>query len=76
MLIFFICKKIVFAAKYSDAAHREKIVRCFFNELDGQVFIFSTDKEIVREDIELLKPKLGKTFLLKNDGANERTAEL
>lgn len=58
-----------------DAAHREKIVRHFFNELDGQVFIFSTDKEIMREDVELLKPKLGKTFLLENDGTNSTIKE-
>lgn len=58
-----------------DAAHRERIVRHFFNELDGQVFIFSTDKEIVWEDIELLKPKLGKTFLLENDGASSTIKE-
>ena len=58
-----------------DAAHREKIVKHFFNELDGQVFIFSTDKEIVWEDVELLKPKLGKTFLLENDGASSTIKE-
>lgn len=58
-----------------DSSHREKIVRCFFNKLDGQVFIFSTDKEIIREDVELLKPKLGKTFLLENDGTNSTIKE-
>jgi len=43
--------------------------------LDGQVFIFSTDKEIVWEDVELLKPKLGKTFLLENDGTGSTIKE-
>lgn len=50
-----------------DKEHRSRITRHFFNELNGQVFIFSTDEEIVGQHLQILKPKIGKTFLLENN---------
>lgn len=50
-----------------DKEHREKITSNFFNILPGQVFIFSTDEEIVGKHQKILKEKIGKTFLLENN---------
>lgn len=49
-----------------DKEHRKHITENFFKQLEGQVFIFSTDEEIVNEHIEILKDKINKTFLLEN----------
>lgn len=56
-----------------DKEHREKITRHFFNILPGQVFIFSTDEEIVGIHKEILNKKIGKTFLLENNN-NQRSS--
>lgn len=56
-----------------DKDHREKITRHFFNVLPGQVFIFSTDEEIIGIHKEILKKKIGKTFLLENNN-NKRSS--
>lgn len=50
-----------------DKEHREKITSNFFNVLPGQVFIFSTDEEIIGKHKKILKEKIGKTFLLENN---------
>ena len=55
-----------------DKDHREKITRLFFDVLPGQVFIFSTDEEIVGIHKEILNKKIGKTFLLENNN-NKRS---
>ena len=55
-----------------DSLHREKITSCFFRQLPGQVFIFSTDEEIVGKHIDLLADKISDKYLLINKN-NKRT---
>lgn len=49
-----------------DLEHRENISKYFFNKLNGQVFILSTNKEIDNNHIEIIKDKLSKIYTLKN----------
>ena len=44
----------------------------FFNDLTGQVFIFSTNEEIVGKHLEIIKDNIQATFLLENT-ENEKT---
>ena len=49
-----------------DKEHRKHITENFFKQLNGQVFIFSTDEEIINEHVDILQSKINKTFLLDN----------
>lgn len=58
-----------------DSEHREKITEYFFKELPGQVFLFSTDEEIVDSNLQILSDKIGMKMLLENK-SNIRTTIL
>ena len=49
-----------------DSEHRANITREFFMDLQGQVFIFSTNEEIVGEHYDAMKNEVQSTFLLEN----------
>lgn len=54
-----------------DSNHREKIVKEFFNKISNQIFILSTDEEIVGEYKELIDEKISDRFTLSiNDYGN------
>jgi len=55
-----------------DSEHRANITDKFFNDLAGQVFIFSTNEEIVGKHLEIIKENIQATFLLENT-ENEKT---
>ena len=49
-----------------DSEHRTNITKRFFMDLSGQVFIFSTNEEIVGEHYEQMCKKIQAKFLLEN----------
>lgn len=49
-----------------DTEHRVNITKKFFMDLSGQVFIFSTNEEIVGEHFEKMKGCVQAKFLLEN----------
>ena len=49
-----------------DSEHRSNITKKFFMDLSGQVFIFSTNEEIVGEHYEQMSKKIQAKFLLEN----------
>lgn len=49
-----------------DTEHRENITEKFFKKLNGQVFIFSTNEEIVGKHVELLGDSIQACFMLEN----------
>lgn len=49
-----------------DTEHRANITKKFFMDLSGQVFIFSTNEEIVGEHYEKMKNRIQAQFLLEN----------
>lgn len=49
-----------------DTEHRENITEKFFKQLNGQVFIFSTNEEIVGKHVELLGDSIQAKFMLEN----------
>jgi len=49
-----------------DSEHRANITKQFFMDLKGQVFIFSTNEEIIDEYYESIKNEVGARFLLEN----------
>lgn len=54
-----------------DSNHREKIVEEFFNKISNQMFILSTDEEIVGEYKSLIDEKISDRFMLSiNDYGN------
>lgn len=54
-----------------DSNHREKIVEEFFNKISNQMFILSTDEEIVGEYKALIDEKIADRFVLSiNDYGN------
>lgn len=54
-----------------DSNHREKIVEEFFNKISNQMFILSTDEEIVGEYKALIDEKISDRFVLSiNDYGN------
>ncbi len=55
-----------------DSEHRANITEKFFNDLDGQVFIFSTNEEIVGQHLKILQSNVQAKFLLENL-ENEKT---
>ena len=59
-----------------DKEHRLNITEHFFKELNGQVFILSTDEEITEEHLEVLKDNINSKFILENNGDENRTIVL
>lgn len=55
-----------------DSEHRANITEKFFNDLLGQVFIFSTNEEIVGQHLDILAGNVQARFLLENS-ENEKT---
>lgn len=55
-----------------DTEHRNNISKYFFRELNGQVFILSTNEEVEDMQLNLLRDKLGTTFMLENSN-NKKT---
>lgn len=55
-----------------DSEHRTNITERFFNDLSGQVFIFSTNEEIIGQHLEILSDNIQAKFLLENV-ENEKT---
>lgn len=55
-----------------DSEHRANITEKFFNDLAGQVFIFSTNEEIVGQHLQILETNIQAKFLLENL-ENEKT---
>ena len=49
-----------------DTEHRNNIAKNFFKALKGQIFILSTNEEVSKKHVSLLKDKIEKTFLLEN----------
>ncbi len=49
-----------------DTEHRHNISQHFFNKLNGQVFILSTDEEINSSHVQILSDKISATFMLQN----------
>ena len=50
-----------------DSNHRDKIVREFFMSLSNQIFLLSTDEEIVGQYEEMIEGKVSDKFLLNID---------
>lgn len=55
-----------------DSEHRANITEKFFDDLKGQVFIFSTNEEIVGQHLSILEKSVQARFLLENTD-NEKT---
>lgn len=49
-----------------DTEHRANITKNFFMDLKGQIFIFSTNEEIIGNNFDIMKSKIQATFLLEN----------
>ena len=49
-----------------DTEHRHNISRFFFSELNGQVFILSTNEEINSDHVRILEDKIAATYMLEN----------
>lgn len=57
-----------------DANHRKEISEKFFPNISRQVIILSTDEEINEEYYQIMKPYIGREFLLINDENQNRTS--
>ena len=49
-----------------DTEHRSNITKNFFMDLQGQVFILSTDEEIVGENYKVISKDIKAKFILEN----------
>lgn len=56
-----------------DSAHRTKIAEHYFPHASEQVIVLSTDEEIDHRYIELLKPYVGRTYLIEHIDAERRS---
>ena len=48
-----------------DSEHRANIINEFFNKLDNQMFILSTDEEIIGEHKKMLESHISNVFTLQ-----------
>ncbi len=55
-----------------DTEHRRNISEHFFRQLNGQVFILSTNEEISSEHVHIIEDKIAATYILEN-ADNKRT---
>lgn len=58
-----------------DSEHRGKIIEVFFKKLNSQVFILSTDEEIVNDFKKQLDINIANTFLLKSSSHGDSVIE-
>ena len=58
-----------------DSEHRRNISTHFFNELNGQLFILSTNEEIDEEHVRILNDKVECRYLLVNDENKKTTVK-
>lgn len=56
-----------------DSEHRANITKKFFMDLKGQVFIFSTNEEIVGDNYSVMKNAVQAKFLLENSDNTSTT---
>lgn len=56
-----------------DSTHRSHLVERYFPAASHQVLLLSTDKEIFGEDLEALKPFVGREYCLVHDEKNNTT---
>lgn len=56
-----------------DSVHRKNIVEHYFTVLSDQVIILSTDTEITKDFVEIIKPYVNFSYLLDYDEENEIT---
>ena len=50
-----------------DTTHRENISEHFFRNLEGQIFILSTDEEINEKHLKIMKDKVASVYTLENE---------
>ena len=55
-----------------DSEHRQNIARYFFCQLNGQVFILSTNEEISSSHVKIMKDKIHAKYMLENND-NQKT---
>lgn len=55
-----------------DSEHRRNISTHFFNKLNGQLFILSTNEEINKDHVDILENKVMRSYLLENN-ENKKT---
>lgn len=56
-----------------DSAHRTRIAEHYFPHASEQVIVLSTDEEIDHRYIELLKPYIGRTYIVEHDDKERRS---
>jgi DNA sulfur modification protein DndD len=54
-----------------DSVHRTHLVERYFPTASHQVILLSTDKEIASDELERLRPAVGRSFTLVYDDATE-----
>ncbi|WP_312443678.1 AAA family ATPase [Lacrimispora sp.] len=59
-----------------DTSHREQISRNYFSSISKQVIILSTDEEITENYYNIIKPFIGKEYMLKYIESEGRTEVL
>jgi DNA sulfur modification protein DndD len=56
-----------------DSEHRTKIAEHYFPHASGQIIVLSTDEEVDQEYIDLLRPYIGRTYLIEHQDAERRS---
>lgn len=59
-----------------DSTHRQHLIQRYFPAASHQVLLLSTDEEIDRESLELLRPAVGRSYLLSYDDKTGSSAIL
>ena len=58
-----------------DREHRESIAQNYFSNVSNQVFLLSTNEEIIRQEYEAIKDSLSKQYIIKHD-SNSQTSRI
>ncbi|MBF0195435.1 MAG: DNA sulfur modification protein DndD [Magnetococcales bacterium] len=59
-----------------DTIHRSHLVERYFPDASHQVLLFSTDEEIVGDYLNILKPRIGRSYLLNyNEDSGSTTVQ-
>ena len=58
-----------------DREHRESIAQNYFSNVSNQVFLLSTNEEIIRQEYEAIKDSLSKQYIIKHD-SNSQTSQI
>ena len=56
-----------------DADHRDNITKHFFTQLNGQLFVLSTDEEIDQNHLSSMKDQIAELYMLEYDEDKKRT---